>query len=303
MTAVPGTDTAATCVLPARAQLGECPLWSPTEQRLYWVDIDGRSVHRFDPATGADEHVEVPGRPASLALMRSPGALLVALEGRLGLLAFEDGAWQDWITLEPEGQGNRLNDGRCDPAGRFWVGSMFDPAAGKHATGSLYRVEPNGATTVARTGIGVPNGTAFSPDGRTMYFADTHLDVVWQYDYDADSGEATNERVFLDFSGLPGHPDGACVDAEGGYWIACVFGSAVLRVTPDGRVDRRVTLPILKPTMPAFGGPSQSTLFITSIGGGGSHAVDPSQPEAGGIFAVETGHRGLPEPFFAGGPT
>jgi sugar lactone lactonase YvrE len=136
-----------------------------------------------------------------------------------------------------------------------------------------------------------------------MYFADTHLDVVWQYDYDADSGEATNERVFLDFSGLPGHPDGACVDAEGGYWIACVFGSAVLRVTPDGRVDRRVTLPILKPTMPAFGGPSQSTLFITSIGGGGSHAVDPSQPEAGGIFAVETGHRGLPEPFFAGGPT
>jgi L-arabinonolactonase len=303
MTAVPGTDTAATCVLPARAQLGECPLWSPTEQRLYWVDIDGRSVHRFDPATGADEHVEVPGRPASLALMRSPGALLVALEGGLGLLAFEDGAWQDWITLEPEGQGNRLNDGRCDPAGRFWVGSMFDPAAAKHTTGSLYRVEPDGATTVARTGIGVPNGTAFSPDGRTMYFADTHLDVVWQYDYDADSGEATNERVFLDFSGLPGHPDGACVDAEGGYWIACVFGSAVLRVTPDGRVDRRVTLPILKPTMPAFGGPSQSTLFITSIGGGGSHAVDPSQPEAGGIFAVETGHRGLPEPFFAGGPT
>lgn len=300
MTRSPATDAAAACVLPARAQLGESPLWSPRDGRLYWVDIDGRAVHRFDPGTGADEHVVVPGRPGSLALTATAGMLLVALEGRLGVLTFDDGTWRDWVELEPEGLGNRLNDGRCDPAGRFWVGSMFDPAAAKHATGSLYRVEPDGTTTVVRTGIGVPNGTAFSPDGRTMYFADTHLDVVWAYDYDIDDGAATNERVFLDFGGLPGHPDGACVDADGGYWIACVFGSAVLRVTPAGVIDRRVDLPVLKPTMPAFGGPSLSTLYVTSIGGGGSHAVDPSQPDAGGVFAVETGYRGLPEPTFAG---
>lgn len=300
MTRSPATDAAAACVLPARAQLGESPLWSPRDGRLYWVDIDGRAVHRFDPGAGADEHVVVPGRPGSLALTTTAGVLLVALEGRLGVLTFDDGTWRDWVELEPEGLGNRLNDGRCDPAGRFWVGSMFDPAAAKHATGSLYRVEPDGTTTVVRTGIGVPNGTAFSPDGRTMYFADTHLDVVWAYDYDIDDGAATNERVFLDFGGLPGHPDGACVDADGGYWIACVFGSAVLRVTPAGVIDRRVDLPVLKPTMPAFGGPSLSTLYVTSIGGGGSHAADPSQPDAGGVFAVETGYRGLPEPTFAG---
>jgi L-arabinonolactonase len=298
----PGTHLAATCVLPARAQLGECPLWSPAEGRLYWVDIDGRTVHRFDPSTGVDEGAPVPGRPGSLALTTTAGELLVALEGRVGVLAFDDRAWRDWIDLEPEGLGNRLNDGRCDPAGRFWVGSMFDLASANRATGSLYRVEPDGSITVVRTGIGVPNGTAFSPDGRTMYFADTHQDVVWAYDYDVDSGEATNERVFLDFDRLPGSPDGACVDEDGGYWIACVFGSMVVRFTPAGVVDQRVTLPVLKPTMPAFGGPSMSTLYVTSIGGGGSHAVDPSDPAAGGLFAVETAYRGLPEPRFAGVP-
>ena len=116
-----------------------------------------------------------------------------------------------------------------------------------------------------------------------------------------DTGEPANERVFLDFADLPGRPDGACVDEDGGYWIACVYGSAVLRVTPDGSVDRHISLPVAKPTMPAFGGPDLATLFITTIGGGGSHAVDPSQPDAGGLFAVETGVRGQPEPPFAGG--
>jgi sugar lactone lactonase YvrE len=193
-----------------------------------------------------------------------------------------------------------MNDGRCDPVGRFWVGSMFDPSSANKSTGSLYRIEPDGRSTVVRTEIGVPNGSAFSPDGRTMYFADTHRDVVWAYDYDVDSGEATNERVFLDFSGLPGRPDGACVDADGCYWIACVRGSAVLRVTPAGVVDRRVDLSASKPTMPAFGGPDLSTLFITSIGGGGSHGRDPAEPEAGDLFVLETQYQGLPEPRFAG---
>jgi sugar lactone lactonase YvrE len=302
VTVTPATEGVATCVLPARARLGECPLWSPNDERLYWVDIHGRAVHRFDPLTGQDERVPVPGRPGSIALLAEPGELLVALEGRLGVLTFDGGAWRDWVSLEPEGRGNRMNDGRCDRAGRFWVGTMYDPTSEKQATGSLYRVEPNGAVTTVRTGIGVPNGTAFSPDGRTMYFADTHRDVVWAYDYDVETGEATHERIFMDFTDLPGRPDGACVDEDGCYWIACVYGSAVLRVTPDGSVDRRVDVPVLKPTMPAFGGPSMSTLFITSIGGGEPHAVDPSQPDAGGLFAIETAYRGLPEPVFAGRP-
>jgi len=295
-------DLEATCVLPAAAQLGECPTWSGDDARLYWIDIDGQSVHRYDPATGADEHRTVPGRAGSIALTPTPGRLLVAIEGRLGFLDWEAGAWADWIALEPEGVGNRLNDGRCDPAGRFWVGSMFAQSADRRASGSLYRVEADGASTRMRTHIGVPNALAFSPDGRTMYFADTPLDTVWAYDYDIDTGEATNERVFLDFGPLPGRPDGACLDEAGGYWIACVMGGMVLRVTPDGTVDRRVRVPVEKPTMPAFGGPDRSTLFITTIGGGGSHAVDPAESLAGGLFAVEVGVRGLPETPFRGGP-
>ena len=287
----------ATCVLPARARLGECPLWSPREARLYWVDIDGRAIHRYDPESGEDEVRETPGRPTALALTDAPGHLLVALERGLAFFDWDGAEIRDWLPLEPMAE-NRLNDGRCDPAGRFWVGSMFDPAEAGRSTGSLYRVSPDGTAMTARTEVGVSNGLAFSPDGRTMYFADTPRLTVWAFDYDPDTGDATNERVFLDFTSLPGRPDGACVDADGCYWIACVFGWAVLRVTPDGKVDRQISLPVEKPTMPAFGGSDLSTLFITSIGGGGTHKADPAQPEAGGLFAIDVGIRGLPEPLF-----
>ena len=292
-------DAAVSLVLAARAQLGECPLWSESDQRLYWVDIDGGTVHRFDPATVADDVVAVPGRPGSIALTGTPGRLLVAVEGRLGALDFATGEWQDWLDVEPQGTGNRFNDGRCDAAGRFLVGSMYEQSAAERATGSLYRIEANGAVYRMRMDIGVPNALAFSPDGRTMYWADTHRDVVWAYDYDIDDGVPTRERVFIDFSDLPGRPDGACVDEDGGYWIACVYGSAVLRATPDGKIDRVISVPVAKPTMTAFGGPDRTTLYVTTIGGGGSHPVD-SNPDAGGLFALETDRRGLAEWAFAG---
>jgi L-arabinonolactonase len=289
----------ASCILAARAQLGECPLWSPTEERLYWVDIDGRAIHRFDPATGTDEVHEAPGRPTALARTGQAGRLLVAIDQRLAFFDRSTGAWHDWIAVETEDNGNRLNDGRCDPVGRFWVGSMFDPVAAGRSTGALYRISGDGAAVTVRTGVGIANGLAFAPGGRTMYFADTPRRTVWAFDYDADTGEATNERVFLDFAELPGKPDGACIDADGCYWIACVYGWAVARITPGGKIDRMITLPVEKPTMPAFGGTDLSTMFITSIGGGASHAIDPSQHEAGGVFAVDAGVQGLPEPVFA----
>lgn len=287
-------------MVPARALLGECPLWSDLEERLYWVDIEGQAIHRFDPATSVDEQRSVAGRPGAIALTAEAGRLLVAIEHRLAFFDWGSGSCDEWIGLEPEGTENRLNDGRCDRAGRFWVGSMFDPSSDGRSTGMLHRVETSGAATTVRTGIGVANGLAFSPDGATMYFADTHRETVWAYDYDAAAGEAVNERVFLDFDGLPGRPDGACVDEEGCYWIACVYGWAVLRVRPDGSVERTVEMPVEKPTMPAFGGPDLATLFITSIGEGGSRPLEPGQPDAGGLFAIEPGVRGLVEPRFGG---
>lgn len=285
-------------MVPAGALLGECPVWSDLEARLYWVDIDGRAIHRYDPSTNVDERRAVPGRPGSIALTHGVGRLLVALEDRLVWFDWARGTCEEWIRLEPEGTGNRLNDGRCDAAGRFWVGSMFDPASARRFTGLLHRVSPAGEVTTMRSAIGVANGLAFSPDGSTMYFADTPRETVWAYDYDLATGETTNERVFLDFKDLPGRPDGACVDADGCYWIACVYGWALLRVTPDGVVDRRIELPVEKPTMPAFGGQDRSILFVTSIGSGGSRPSAPGQPDAGGLFAIETGVRGLVEPSF-----
>lgn len=284
--------------MPAQALLGECPLWSDREQRLYWVDIEGQAIHRYDPAAGIDEQRSVPGRPGSIALTADAGRLLVAIGHRLAFFDWERGSLRDWIILEPEGTGNRLNDGRCDPAGRFWVGSMFDPAAALRFTGMLHRVAPDGTALTVRSEVGVANGLAFSPDGRTMYFADTPRETVWAYDYDVDTGVASHERVFLDFGPLPGRPDGACVDQDGCYWIACVYGWAVIRVTPNGTIDRRIRLPVEKPTMPAFGGPGMSTLFVTSIGAGGSRPNSPGQPDAGGVFATNTGTRGLVEPRF-----
>lgn len=222
----------------------------------------------------------------------------MAIEQRLAFFDWDGGSCEDWVVLEPDGTGNRLNDGRCDRAGRFWVGSMFDPAGARRFTGMLHRVEPTGAVTTVRTGVGVANGLAFSADGKTMYFADTHRETIWAYDYDVTTGDARNERPFLDFSGLPGRPDGACVDDADCYWVACVYGWAVLRVTPEGRIDRRIDLPVEKPTMPAFGGPGLATLFVTSIGQGGSRPLAPGQRDPGGLFAIQTGARGLSEPSF-----
>ncbi len=284
----------------AGALLGECPLWSPEEAVLYWEDIDGRLVHRYDPATGMDETREVPGRPGSMVRTTRPGRLLIAAETELVWFDWDTGATTPWVTLEPDGTGNRMNDGRTDPVGRFWVGSMYQRASDERYTGSLYRIEGDGSFTVTRRRIGVPNALAFDPARERMYFADSLAGAVLSYDYDLETGIARNEAVFADFTDLPGRPDGACVDAEGCYWVAAVHGGAVLRFTPDGVVDRRIDMPVTKPSMTAFGGSDLGTLFVTSIGGGGSHPLAADEPRAGDLFAIDPGVTGMPDAPFAG---
>ncbi len=292
--------TAVECVVDAGALLGECPVWSELEQRLYWVDIDGKRIHRYDPAGGINETRDVPTRPGSLALTASPGVLLIATEHELAWFDWQAGRLDPWLALEAAGTGNRLNDGRCDPQGRFWVGSMFERASEGRFTGLLHRVATDGSFETVRNEIGVTNGLAFSPDGRTMYFADTLCDTVWAYDYDVDTAHLSAERVFIDFADKPGRPDGACVDADGGYWVACVYGGAVMRFTPAGAVDRTIKVPANRPTMPAFGGAGLDILFVTSIGGGGSVQATVPEHHAGGLFAIDPGVGGLPEPKFGG---
>lgn len=286
------------------ATLGECPLWSGREGRLYWIDIDGRAVHCLDPSSETTETRRLPGRPGSVVLTDDPDRLVVATEHELVDLTWSTGEVTSRLDLEPAGPGKRLNDGRCDPAGRFWVGSMDDPPTELSGRGRLHRIDAgaDGELSAAeqRSGIGVSNGAAFTPDGRTMYWADSLRDTVWAYDLDPDTGERRNERVFLDFQLLPGRPDGACVDEAGCYWVACVMGWAVLRATPDGRVDRIVEMPVEMPTMPAFGGDGLDTMYVTSISNGGSFEAAEGKDLAGSLFALDVGVSGLPEPYFAG---
>ena len=284
----------------AGALLGESPVWSPEEGVLYWADIDGRTVHRFDPATGIDETRSVPGRPGSLVRGTEPGRLLLAAENQAVWLDWETGTTTPWITLEPAGTGNRMNDGRTDPAGRYWVGSMYQRAADELFTGCLYRIEADGSFAVTRRGIGVPNALAFDIERDRMYFADSLTRTVVRYDYDLETGAARNETVFVEFGDLPGRPDGACVDVEGCYWVAAVHGGAVLRFTPDGVLDRRIEFPVKMPTMTAFGGTGLDMLFVTSIGGGGSHPLAAGQPRAGDLFVLDPGVTGLADAPFAG---
>ena len=287
-------------VLDIRARLGECPVWSGRDDCLYWIDIDSHLVYRYDVDAQRSEHRTLPGRPGSLALTHDDDRLLVSMEHQLVDLIWSTGQITPRAVLEADDAATRLNDGRTDPAGRFWVGSMDDPAYGGKRAGTLHRVEPGGRSDAIQSGVGVSNGLAFSPDGSVMYWADTTHDLVWAYDYDAESGLRHNERVFLDFSALPGRPDGACVDEAGCYWVACVYGWAVLRATPNGDVDRIIDLPVQKPSMPAFGGSDLDTLFITTISTGGSIPLDPGQPWAGALLTMSPGVKGLPEPLFAG---
>ena len=267
---------------------------------LYWVDIDGCLVHRYDPATGLDESRRVPGRPGSLVRTSQPGRLLIAAENELVWFDWDTGAATPWVTLEPPGAGNRMNDGRTDPRGRYWVGSMYQRAADERYTGMLYRIEGDGSFAVTRREVGVPNALAFDPERGRMYFADSLEGVVLRYDYDLETGTARNETVFADFTDLPGRPDGACVDADGCYWVAAVHGGAVLRFTPDGSLDRKIDFPVMMPTMTAFGGTDLGTLFVTSIGGGGSHPLAAGQSRAGDLFALDPGVTGLSDAPFAG---
>lgn len=277
------------------AILGECPVWAPDEGVLYWEDIDGKSIHRLDPSTGVDEQRTLPGRPGSFALTAQPGLLLVATEHELVWFDWPSGTVTPWLDLEEAGVGIRMNDGRTDPAGRFWVGSMFEDTKAGKAVGSLHRIEADGTTTVMRSGVGTANGLGFDPDRSRMYFADTPTLSVVMWDYDAETGEPTNEREFFDYETVEGKPDGACVDADGCYWSASVYGWAVTRVTPDGVVDRRIDLPVAKPSMPAFGGTNLDTLFVTSIGAGGTVPSEPGRDGVapGALLAIDLSGEGI----------
>lgn len=279
-------------------QLGETPLWCDRTQKLWWVDIERPRLRWFDPATGADGQSPLPGTFAGTQALAADGRRLLAEDLVLYALDLETGARADIASVEP-GLDNRLNDGRVDARGRFWVGTMDNQL--HRPAGSLYRIDPDGTTTAMAGDVIVSNGIAFSPDGRTLYFTDTRRHLSYAFDLDIDDGTVTGRRVLADHTATGERPDGACVDVDGCIWMAFFAGGRIVRHRPDGRIDRTIPLPVTNPTCLCFGGDDLKTLFVTSATKFLTPAQRAAEPMAGALFAIHGAGQGLPENRF--GPT
>lgn len=286
-----------TCVLDVKASLGECPIWSPDEQVLYWVDINAPSLNRFDPRRGTNTAWSMPQAIGSFAV-RAMGGFVVALRDGIWFVDGH-GTLERKIAPAPyDPSHHRFNDGRADPQGRFWVGSMNEKRDANSSR--LYRLSSDLGLAPMLDDMMISNGLGFSPDGRTMYHADTPARTVRAYDFDGAQGTLSNGRVFARFDGETDRPDGAAVDSEGCYWCAFYRGGKLVRLSPQGALLAEYAVPAMCPTMCAFGGEDLRTLYVTTA----RQLREPDElaqlPQSGGIFAMRVDVAGLPEPKFAG---
>lgn len=286
------------------ALLGESPVWHPREQALYYTDIPGHKLQRFEPKRGELRHWEFDTDVASLA-PRMDGTLLLAM--RDGLWRFDPVTGERARVAAPDYDPalERFNDGKCDPQGRFWVGTIYEPR--EPALASLNCFE-HGKLTRRLAGVMVLNGLAWSPNGRTMHWSDTKAHTIYAADFDPASGGLSRQRVFASFplkqpgqalDAYGGRPDGAAMDAEGCYWVAMFEGQRLLRLSPEGVIVREVVLPVRCPTMPCFGGPDLRTLYITSSREKRPPTELIEQPYAGCVLALDVDVPGLPVNFAA----
>ena len=289
-------------VLALRCQTGESPVWHTASQSLYWVDIPAGRLHRWCLVDQQHQSWQFDQQLGCIAALPS-GDWLGAMEDgvyRLGVAAGGPTTATQMVGVRHAHAGMRFNDGRCDRQGRFWVGSMvMDMSLGVPA-GALYRLQGQGPGVRLDKILDdflTPNGLGFSPDGRTMYLSDSHpqRQCVWAFDYDPIEGVPSRRRLFIDK--LPaGRPDGAAVDADGCYWITGNDAGVVYRYTPEGRLDRTLTVPVAKPSMCAFGGPGMDTLFVTTIR---LPTAGPDAPD-GALFALRPGVVGEEEAGYGG---
>ncbi|HEY1132621.1 MAG TPA: SMP-30/gluconolactonase/LRE family protein [Roseateles sp.] len=280
---------------PHRCLLGESPLWHPAEQALYAVDIPGRQVLRWREGAGEPEVWEQDAEPGCIAA-RASGGLLVARRDGLWALDTTTGA-QRCIAPPPYDPARlRFNDGKVDPAGRLWVGSISDA---REPEAALYRFDGRAFASQV-PGLTTSNGLAWSPDGRRVHWSDTKAHRIYVADFDTVTGALLAPRVFAEFQprtpgvAYGGRPDGAAMDAEGCYWAAMFEGGCLLRIAPSGEVLERVELPVACPTMPTFGGADLRTLFITTARDKRPAEELECQPLAGAVLKLRVAVPGLP---------
>jgi len=289
-----------TCVVDARAELGEGTIWDPAAGVLWWIDIWGKLIHRYNPATGADDTWEAPEYLGCIGL-RAKGGLVLTMVSGFYFFDPVSGTFDAIIDPESHLSDTRFNDGKPDRQGRFWSGSMFEvPGRKVEFIASLYRMDKDLSVRRMIGGIGCCNGLAWSPDSKIMYFSDSHTTIVRAYDFDAVTGDIENERTFVDLQGTGGIADGATVDADGCYWVTIPVTSKVSRYDPDGKLMQTVLLPTDLPTCCEFGGPDLDILYVTTavLKRPEEHFKDQRNP--GGLFALDVGVKGLPLPAFGG---
>jgi sugar lactone lactonase YvrE len=286
------------CVLAARATLGEGACWFADEQRLYWVDILKSEVHRFDPATGQDESRKTPCH-VSLVQPTTRGDLVLGTRDGIARMDFESGKFTLLCDPEADIPGNRFNDGKPDPRGRLFAGTIAYDGSDKKA--ALWRIEPDLSFTKLIDQVGNSNGLGWSPDEMTFYWTDTKTGCVFAFDYDAHTGGIANRRIAVEVDKSLGRPDGLAVDAEGFLWTALWAGHGVARWNPaNGELVAKVECPAANVTCPAFGGPDLETLYFTTAQKGRDEAEASPEPEAGNLFAAKVGVKGLRGFTFAG---
>ncbi len=293
-------------------RLGESPFWHPTERKLYWVDIPARQVRRADPATGAAESWAMPTEPGCIAPLRG-GGLVIALRDGVYRADRWGGALARVARFGHDVTTTRFNDGKADPVGRFWAGTMYEPRDARQA--ELYSIDLRGAD-----GDGMPvielkagnaviaNGLAWSPDAVTVYWSDTPNHIIHAWAWDAQSNGMHDHRVFCRFAPKPpgwkpgepgygGRPDGAAVDAQGNYWVAMFEGGRLLKIAPSGQVLEEVPVPVRCPTMPCFGDDDLRTLYLTSASDKRPAEELKALPRSGCILATRVDVPGLPVNF------
>jgi sugar lactone lactonase YvrE len=295
------SGSAIECVLPYEAIVGESPVWHPGEQRLYWIDIQGKQIHRFNPRTRENESFPLPEIVTCIQLC-STGGLVLTLKKNFAF--FDPGAQhlEKLQGVEGDLPDNRFNDGKCDPQGRFWAGTM-DATHWDKPSGNLYRMERNLAVTKMQSQVICSNGSGWSPDGRTMYYTESFRYAIFAYDFDPATGNIENRRMFAQIPDedrkAGGFPDGMTVDAEGFIWSNQVGVGKIVRYDPEGKVERVIQMPVPRATDCTFGGPNLKILYITSA----RETMTPEQlkqaPLSGSLFAVETGVKGQPSTPFA----
>ncbi|MDB5883090.1 MAG: hypothetical protein JWP43_2968 [Ramlibacter sp.] len=294
-------------------EVGESPFWHPQERMLYWVDIPARQVRRADPGTGDVESWAMPSEPGCIAPVAG-GGLVIALRDGVYRARSWGGPLALVVRFNHDPATTRANDGKADPVGRFWVGTMYEPRDARRA--ELYSIDMR--QTHASDGEPIvevkahnavtANGLAWSPDAKVVYWADTRNHIVHAWDWDAQTNAMQGHRVFQQFAAKPagwqpgqpgygGRPDGAAVDSQGNYWLAMFEGQRLLQIAPSGELLSEIAVPVRCPTMPCFGGDDLKTLYLTTARDQGSAAALEAMPQSGYVLSMRVEIPGLPVNF------